>query len=161
MSTLWYKTLALLLCTGCTIQPLYETKTESQVQTNGSNIFVEVISGKNGQVLRGYLQDLIRDLNVTDKPYTLSVSLDEKYVPYALTNEGYAQRLKINLTATVKLKDSNQKELVTLTVYESSSRNMSNSQEDILLLMYDKANALALKKLAFRIIENLKVVLKK
>lgn len=158
MLTLLYKALILLLCSGCSVQPLYELKTENNVQ---SNIFVEVIAGKSGQILRGYLQDSIRDLDITNEEYTLAVDLKEQYTPYALTNEGYSQRLKTTLTANVTLKDSNNDEVIQLSLTESSSRNIANSQGDILLLMYDKANTLALKNLANRIVENLKVALRK
>ncbi len=144
-----------MLCSGCSIHPLHE-KIETEVQ---NRIYVSVIAGKNGQVLRGYLQDLIRDLDVSDKHCVLSVNLREDDIRYALADDGNNQRLKINLTADVTLRDSEGKDLVVTSVYGSTTRNIASAQGDVLLSMYDKANGIILKDLAFRIIENLKVAL--
>jgi len=122
---------------------------------------VDVIAEKSGQMLRGYLQDLIRDLSISDEQYVLSVTLTENDIPYALADDCNAQRLKINLIADVVLKDSKGKEIVSTSVSETTARNIASAQGDVLLSMYDKVNGSMLKNLAFRIIENLKVTLKK
>ena len=118
---------------------------------------MDVIAGKNGQILRGYLQDLIRDLDVSNERHILSVTLTEIEVPYALADDCNAQRLKINLTANISLKNSEGKEVISTFVSESTTRNVASAQGDVLLSMYDKVNSSVLKNLAFRIIENLKV----
>lgn len=153
-----YRVCIFLFCCGCSIQPLYELRTESRCQ---SNIHVSVIPGKSGQMLRGYLQDLIRDLDISDESCVLSVDLTEKKIPYALADDCNAQRLKINLIAKFILKNSKGKEIVSASVSESTTRNIANAQGDVLLSMYDKVNGSVLKNLAFRIIENLKVALRK
>ena len=122
---------------------------------------MDVIAEKSGQMLRGYLQDLIRDLSISDEQYVLSVTLTENDIPYALADDCNAQRLKINLIADVVLKDSKGKEIVSTSVSETTARNIASAQGDVLLSMYDKVNGSMLKNLAFRIIENLKVTLKK
>ena len=147
-----------MLCSGCSIQPLYELRPESGYQ---NNIYVGVISGKKGQMLRGYLQDLIRDLDITDEQYVLSVNLREKEIPYALADDCNAQRLRISLVADVVLKDSIGNEVVSISVSESAARNVASAQGDVLLSMYDKVNGSMLKNFAFRIVENLKVALRK
>jgi len=122
---------------------------------------VSVIAGKNGQMLRGYLQDLIRDLDVSNEKYVLSVNLKENRIPYALADDCNAQRLKINLVANVILKNLEGKNVVTTSVSGSTTRNIANAQGDVLLSMYDGVNGAVLKDLAFRIVENLKVALRK
>jgi len=112
-------------------------------------------------MLCGYLQDLIRDLDISDESYMLFVDLTEKKIPYALADDCNAQRLKINLIAKFTLKNSKGKEIVSASVSESTTRNIANAQGDVLLSMYDKVNGSVLKNLAFRIIENLKVALRK
>ncbi len=126
-----------------------------------SHIYVDVIPGKNGQMLRGYLQDLIRDLCISDKQYVLSVTLTENDIPYALADDYNAQRLRINLIANVVLKDSEGKEVISTSVSESTARNIASAQGDVLLSIYDKVNGSILKNLSFRIVENLKVALRK
>lgn len=156
---MWCRLLGIfLLCCGCSVRPLHKFRTESEYQ---SNIYVNVIAGKDGQVLRGHLQDLIRDLDVSNEKYVLSVNLKENRIPYALADDCNAQRLKINLVANVVLKNWEGKDVVTTSVSGSTTRNIANAQGDVLLSMYDGVNGAVLKDLAFRIVENLKVALAK
>lgn len=155
---MWYRLGIFLLCCGCSVRPLHEFRTESEYQ---SNIYVNVIAGKNGQMLRGYLLDLIRDLDISNEKYVLSVNLKENRIPYALADDCNAQRLKINLVANVVLKNLEGKSVVTTSVSGSTTRNIANAQGDVLLSMYDGVNGAVLKDLAFRIVENLKVALRK
>ena len=159
---MWYRVGILLLCAGCSVQPLYEFKTRTGAESESrNNIFVKVIPGKNGQMLRGYLQDLIRDLDISDEKYVLSVTLTEIEIPYALADDGNAQRKKINFVANVSLKNFEGKNVLVTSISESTTRNVASSQGDILLSMYDRVNGSVLKGLAFRIIENIKVALGK
>ena len=155
---MWYRLGIFLLCCGCSVRPLHEFRTESEYQ---NNIYVDVIAGKNGQMLRGYLQDLIRGLDVSNERYILSVNLKEHQTRYALADDCNAQRLKINLVANVVLKNSEGKNVVVTSVSGSTTRNIANAQGDVLLSMYDGVNGSVLKDLAFRIVENLKVALTK
>ena len=162
---MWYRVCIFLLCCGCSVQPLYEfnTGTETETESESRNsVFVNVIAGKNGQMLRGYLQDLIRDLDISsNERYILSVVLKEIHIPYALADDGNAQRLKINFVADVTLRNFNGEDLLTTSIAESTTRNIASSQGDILLSMYDRVNGSVLKGLAFRIVENLKMALAK
>lgn len=112
-------------------------------------------------MLRGYLQDLIRDLDISDEKYVLSVTLTEIEIPYALADDGNAQRKKINFIANINLKNFKGENILVTSVSESTTRNVSSSQGDILLSMYDRVNDSVLKGLAFRIIENVKIALGK
>ena len=161
---MWYRVCILLLCCGCSVQPLYEFKTRTETKSESRNsIFVNVIAGKNGQILRGYLQDLVRDLDISNgnEKYVLSVTLTEIEIPYALADDGNAQRRKINFIANINLKNIKGENVLATSVSESTTRNVSSSQGDILLSMYDRVNDSVLKDLAFRIIENVKVALEK
>lgn len=122
---------------------------------------MDVIAEKNGQMLRGYLQDLIRDLDVSDEKYVLSVNLQEKRIPYALADDCNAQRVKVNLIANIVLKNAEGKNVVVTSVTGSTTRNIANAQGDVLLSMYDGVGDAVLKDLAFRIVENLKIALVK
>lgn len=122
---------------------------------------MDVVAEKNGQMLRGYLQDLIRDLDVSDEKYVLSVNLQEKRIPYALADDCNAQRVKINLIANIVLKNAEGKNVVVTSVTGSTTRNIANAQGDVLLSMYDGVGDAVLKDLAFRIVENLKIALVK
>ena len=155
---MWYRLGIFLLCCGCSVRPLHEFRTESEYQ---NNIHVDVIAEKNGQMLRGYLQDLIRDLDVSDEKYVLSVNLQEKRIPYALADDCNAQRVKINLIANIVLKNAEGKNVVVTSVTGSTTRNIANAQGDVLLSMYDGVGDAVLKDLAFRIVENLKIALVK
>lgn len=155
---MWYRLGIFLLCCGCSVRPLHEFRTESEYQ---NNIYVDVIAGKNGQMLRGYLQDLIRDLDISDEKYILSVNLQEKRISYALADDCNAQRVKINLIANIVLKNAEGTDVVVTSVTGSTTRNIANAQGDVLLSMYDGVNGATLKDLAFRIVENLKVALAK
>lgn len=155
---MWYRLGIFLLCCGCSVRPLHEFRTESEYQ---NNIHVDVIAEKNGQMLRGYLQDLIRDLDVSDEKYVLSVNLQEKRIPYALADDCNAQRVKINLIANIVLKNAEGKNVVVTSVTGSTTRNIANAQGDVLLSMYDGVGGAVLKDLAFRIVENLKIALMK
>lgn len=112
-------------------------------------------------MLRGYLQDLIRDLDISEEKHVLTVFLAERDIPYALADNLNAQRKKIDFITKIVLKNSEGKEVVSTTVSESTTRNVGSAQGDVLLSMYDKANGSVLKNLAFRIVENLKVALVK
>ena len=153
---MWYRLGVFLLCCGCSIHPLYEFKASSEYQ---NNIYVDVIPGKNGQMLRGYLQDLIRDLSISKEKYTLTISLTENEIPYALADDCNARRKKFNFIANISLKNSEGKKIVSTSVSESTTRNVASAQGDVLLSMYDKVDGSVFKNLAFRIIENLKVAL--
>ncbi|MBO7454203.1 MAG: hypothetical protein J6T91_02365 [Alphaproteobacteria bacterium] len=155
---MWYRLGIFLLCCGCSVRPLHEFRTESEYQ---NNIHVDVIAEKNGQMLRGYLQDLIRDLDVSDEKYVLSVNLQEKRIPYALADDCNAQRVKVNLIANIVLKNAEGKNVVVTSVTGSTTRNIANAQGDVLLSMYDGVGDAVLKDLAFRIVENLKIALVK
>lgn len=165
---MWYRvnvlllSSCLLLCGGCSVRPLHELESKYKPQNDiCGNIYVDVIAGKDGQMLRGHLQDLIRDLSITNDRYVLSVVLRENRVPYALADDCNAQRLKINLFADVKLKTLSGKNVLATSVTDSITRNIANAQGDIQLSMYDRVNSLVLKNLAFKIVENLKVALRK
>ncbi len=155
MSISWCKVCLCLFLAGCSIHPLYEQNKE----VSSDKIKISMIHGREGQKLYGFLEDLLRDINFADKQYWLNVNLTSESIPYALANDGNAQRLKIIFVAQVLLKN-NQGEVVLDTLVKSSAtRNISSSQGDALLSMYDANDNAVLKELAFKIVEYIKVAL--
>lgn len=152
-----YRLLACLFLCGCSIHPLYEN-TSSNKGMSGS-VTVEVIPGKHGQKLRGYLCDLLRDIHLTNQTYSLVVSLSEVSVPYAYTTADDPQRTLFDLTAAPVLNEVKGKKISLPQERISIGRNVASSQGDVLLAMYDSVNNATIKELAFRIFKSVKVAL--
>lgn len=137
--------------------PLHDHVSSSN---HSGNISVKMIPGRHGQKLYGYLVDSIRDLGISKKHYDLSVTLTEKEIPYALADDGNAQRLKVIFTAKVILKDSKGNIALDTDVRTSATKNIASSQGNVLLSMYNVVNDSVIKDLAFRIVENISVAIK-
>ncbi len=154
--TLLYKIFIFLLFVGCSIRPLHNLHYED-VESN--HIIVDVIPGKSGQKLYGFLVDFLRDIKLTDKSYKLKVDLIYKTIPYALASDGNAQRLKIVATAHIILKNLENKIILDTYTSSENTRNKSSSQSDVLMHIYDLNDESLLRELAFKIIEYIKVAL--
>lgn len=152
-----YRLLICFFLCGCSIHPLYENASSNE-EKSGS-VTVEIIPGKHGQKLRGYLCDLLRDIHLTNQTYSLVVSLSETSVPYAYTTADNPQRTLFNLTAFPVLKGLKGKKISLPSEKISIGRNVASSQGDVLLSMYDSVNNATIKELAFRIFKSVKVAL--
>lgn len=116
-----------------------------------------MIAGRYGQMLYGYLVDSVRDLNLANGKYRLTVTLFTKEIPYAFADDGNAQRMKTILTAKVILKNLENEIVLDTLVSVSATKNIASSQGDVLLSMYNSVNDLVMKNLSERIIENIKL----
>lgn len=152
---MWYKTLVFLLCAGCSIRPLYD----SSLAAGSGAIFVESISEREGQVLRGYLQNGLDSLNVSKHRYVLSVDLKISEKAFAIADDGNARRVFVVYSANIDLKDENHDSVLKRTVTSTTSNNVSSAQGEVVLSLYGRNSNAVLKELSARIIENIKAFL--
>jgi hypothetical protein len=145
--------LFLQLSGGCTVRPLYDDGNRS----GESPLEVDVIAERDGQLLRGFIQDSLRDLCFVQKKYRLSVKLAYEEKPFAFATDGNAKRLQQSYIAHVVLKDAGGKEVVAHEVRVFTSRNISTAQGEVLLLQYGQQNSTLLRELSARIVESLKM----
>lgn len=151
--------LALLVISGCSVRPLYDDATSCDGKP--SSIKVDVIANRDGQKLRSYLIDYLRDINFTDRKLRLTVTLSTVEKSFALDNTGAAHRLLSTSTAKVILKDENKKVIMDKNISMSTSYNIARAQGEVMLSLYGRINSALLKELARRIVENIRINLEK
>jgi hypothetical protein len=128
-------------------------------QSTGAGISVGVIADRDGQRLRSYLVDLLRDLPITDGKYLLDVCLSYREKAFAFGQDGYAKRQFFTYIADVGLMDCNRKTLMRRQIKVHSSHNISRGQWGIEVSLYGRHSSIVMKQLAYRIIEAVRVFL--
>ncbi len=151
--------LALLVISGCSVRPLYDGATSCDGKS--SSIKVDVIANRDGQKLRSYLIDYLRDISFTDRKLRLTVTLSTVEKSFALDNTGAAHRLLSTSTAKVILRDENKKVIMDKNISMSTSYNIARAQGEVMLSLYGRMNSALLKELARRIVENIRMNLEK
>jgi hypothetical protein len=156
------KAVVFLLCVGCSVKPLYDDyKVEGCSSCAGSrgnpNIEVDVISERSGQELRGFIQDSLRDLDFAGRKYRLKIELTYVEKPFAYATDGTAKRIRSTYSADVVLKDEKGAVVFQRTVSVSFGSNVANAQGEVILSLYGRNNKAALRELAERIVESVKV----
>ena len=126
-----------------------------------SSIKVDVIANRDGQKLRSYLIDYLRDISFTNRKLRLTVTLSTVAKSFALDHKGAAHRLLSTSTAKVILKDENKKVIMDKNVSMSTSYNIARAQGEVMLSLYGRINSALLKELARRIVENIRMNLEK
>lgn len=124
--------------TGCGFEPMYgqssATKAPSSrattVSTQLSDIAVDIIPDREGQILRNHLIDRLYRSGYPDTPIaTLKVSkIAEARTELDLTKSSDATRAQLRLTATMKLSDPNGTILLTRSVQSVTSFNILGSE---------------------------------
>lgn len=140
------------------MRPLYEDATSNR---ESSTIKVDVIPNRDGQKLRSYLLDYLRDVQFTQEKMRLSTALSLYEKAFALDSSGYAHRLLSTYTAHVTLRNSSRKIIMDRSVSVSTQYNIAQTQGEVMLSLYGKNNSGMLKELARRIVENIKMTLEK
>jgi hypothetical protein len=114
--------LNLVSLTGCFITPQYgdssalydddykhvagTDRDRGSTVATGSNILVDVIGEREGQILRSYLVDSFRDLgNFSSKKYVLHIELSKSEKPFAFSDNEEARRVFFTYKADAKLID--------------------------------------------------------
>jgi hypothetical protein len=124
-----------------------------------NNIDVDVIAERDGQILRGFVVDSLRDLSFAKEKYRLTISLTYVEKPFAIATDGNAKRVSLSYVANVVLKNHREEVVFTRPVSVHASSNISSAQGEAILSLYGRDNGALLKELGRRILESLKVFL--
>ena len=153
-----FSILCLLIFPGCSVKPLYDS---AQNKKEGMHeIYVDVISERDGQKLRTYLRDTMSDMNfVFPKKYILTIKLSSDENQFVFTRDGNASREICSYNAEITLKDTKQNIILWKNISSSAEHNVSHTQGTITLSLYGRNNEALIKDLGDKIIENLKVYL--
>lgn len=149
-----------LILSGCSVKPLYEgMQVYHDVSNSFSNIDIDVIAERDGQILRSHLIDSFRDVRFTKKHCRLNVVLSWKEREFAISPDGNAKRVLFTYTAHIILQDKDRKIIVERDINASTSYNISHSHGEVTLSLYGRHNDHLLKELCTRIVENIRMVL--
>lgn len=97
---------SLAALTGCGFSPVY-AKREGSDSTRFSSIHVMPVAGRNGQILKASLEDLMGiDEENIDTPYQLESSMTVDYIPVVIESDGTVSRYRIDITIPVNLKEN-------------------------------------------------------
>jgi hypothetical protein len=158
-------TVMILLCcilfSGCSVEPLYDKRNDSNdlLQVRDSCIEVDIIAERDGQKLRNFLMDSLRDLNLTEKKYRLIIRLSDEEKAFAFATDGNAKRLRLSYIANVALVNQIGKEVFSQSVTVSSNSNIANAHGEVLLSLYRRNSTPLLKELSARIVESVRIAL--
>jgi hypothetical protein len=118
-----------------------------------------VIAERDGQKLRGFILDALRDLRFAKKKYRLTITMAYSEKPFAYSSDGNAKRLQLLYTANVLLRDGSGREIFSQPISVHAGSNISDACGEVTLILYGRNNSALLKELSNRIIENIKVFL--
>ena len=138
------------------MRPLYENDSSNG---ESSSIKVDMISNRDGQRLRSFLLDYLRDIQFTHEKMRLTTTLTLSEKSFAHDDSGYAHRLLSTYTAKVILRDKNKKIIMDKNISSSTTYNIAQAQGEMILSLYGKDNSALLKELARKIVENIKITL--
>jgi hypothetical protein len=124
-----------------------------------TSIDVDIIAERDGQKLRKFILDSLRDLGFTSKKYRLMITLKYTEKLFAYVDDGTAKRVRSSYIADVILKNEKREILFKYPISVFTSVNISKAPGEVLLSLYGRNNNAMLKELSNRIIENLKVFL--
>jgi hypothetical protein len=122
-------------------------------------IHVDVIAERDGQKLRGFILNTLRDLRFAKKKYRLKITLLYTEKPFAYSTDGNAKRLRLSYTANVILKNENGDEIFSRPISVHTSSNIASAHGEVVLVLYGRNNNALLRELSGRIVENIKVFL--
>lgn len=155
---------ALLLMPGCTVRPLYYDGEEDTAKRGAAkrsdedygNISIASIPNRDGQKLRSYLRDYLR--NVRSPKMHLKVDLELKEKSFALDSKGGAHRILATYIAKATLtKDSDHSIVFERTFTASNTYNIARAQGEVMLSLYGRNDFVLLKELARRVGEGIKI----
>lgn len=145
-----------LFISGCSVRPLYDDATAGD-ENKPSTVKVDIIANRDGQKLRSYLLDYLRDIQFTNQKLRLIVTLSTVEKSFALDNAGGAHRLLSTSTAKVILKNENKKIIMDKNISISTTYNIARAQGEVMLSLYGRINPALLKELARRIVESIRI----
>lgn len=159
---LFYQTLSAVVVStflsGCSVRPLYEDAV-SGGDERAASITVDIIANRDGQKLRLYLQQALRDIQFTNKKMRLTVTLTLTNKTFALDTDGYAKRLLSTYEANIVLKDDEGRKIIDKNISSSVTYNIAQTQGEVMLSLYGRNNSAFLKEIARRIVESIRMAL--
>ncbi|GHT97643.1 hypothetical protein FACS1894126_2080 [Alphaproteobacteria bacterium] len=142
---------------------MYYTSPDAESATTGCPIDVDVIAEREGQKLRSYLLDTLRDIKISqksvDKHFRLKITLTSSEKKYAFSTDGNAKRILFSYVAHTQLLDENKNVLMNRDIYVSTGYNISHPHGEISLSIYGRNNEALIKELGYKILENVKMCL--
>lgn len=142
-----------LMLTGCVISPLYQNDNVGE-----SRVHIDIIAERDGQQLRRYLKDNLRDIPFPQE-YRLTVTLKTIEKQFAEMTDESAQRVEIRHVAHVILRNQQKQIVFDGDITAASSNNISSGHGDVIFSLYGRNNRNLLKELSIRITEQLRVSL--
>jgi hypothetical protein len=124
-----------------------------------AHIDVDVIAERDGQKLRRFILDALRNLRLAKKGYRLTITLDFSEKPFAHSSDGNAKRLRLSYRADVILKDEKGKEIFSQPISVHTGVNIAGAHREVILALYGRNNNALLRELSSRIVENIRVFL--
>lgn len=137
-----------LMLVGCTVSPLYQ-----QNSSDESHVYIDVIAERDGQQLRRYLKNNLRDIPFSSQEYRLTVTLRTIEKQFAEMTDESAQRVEIRHIAHVILRNSQNQIVFEDDIVATSSNNISSGHGDVIFSLYGRNNRNLLKELSIRITE--------
>ncbi|GHT94940.1 hypothetical protein FACS1894122_12040 [Alphaproteobacteria bacterium] len=145
-----YRVFVLFLLVGCSARPLYYASPDAEDTTTGCSIDVDVIAEREGQKLRSYLLDTLRDIKISsksaDKRFRLKIALTSSEKKYAFSTDGNAKRILFSYVARTQLLDENKNILMNRDISVSTGYNISHSHGEISLSIYGRNNEALIKE---------------
>lgn len=136
----------LLIPVACGFQPVHGLKQEASL----SNIRVEKIPGRSGQILKTHIEDEIGEPG--EGRYSLQVNYNLQSIPVITELEGVAERYRLVLRAGISLIDNETGQIALRdTLSRQSSYNVSDSDYST-FIAGRAAEEMALRELANDII---------
>lgn len=143
----------LLIPAACGFQPVHGVKQQATL----SNIRVEEIPGRPGQLLKNYIEDEIGEAG--EGRYSLHIDYNLQSIPVITELEGVAERYRLVLRAGLALTDNETGQVVLRdTLSRQASYNVSESDYST-FIAGRSAEEMALRELANDIILRLSAIL--
>lgn len=151
--------------TGCKMRPLYShadklSTNESVIDSSCSfSIKSKKSAERDGQKLRIYVNDNLRNLHLLDDKYNITIELDRQEKSYAVGMDSNAKRLLFSYIADIVIIDNHTMKVCYNKKVVVKSMNNISAQGDVLFSIYRRYDDHLLKELAYRLVENIKVFL--
>ncbi|MDR2107774.1 MAG: hypothetical protein LBO73_04655 [Holosporaceae bacterium] len=118
-----------------------------------------MIAERDGQKLRNFITDSVRDLGLAQKHYRLTIKPIYSEKPFAMSSDGNATRIMISYVADVTLRNEKGEVIFNRPISIFTGSNIANAQGEVILSMYGRNNSVLLKELSDRIIESVRMFL--
>ena len=105
--------ISLFLISGCGFKPLYSEKNYNDLFLLESNIYINKIDGRVGQILRNSLLEQYGTANHSVKDFILDIKITKSIVPLAFRSDKTVTRFNVVITGQFVLKQTNSDSILT------------------------------------------------